>query len=100
MNEEYVCVLVTSKKYKQMLEEIYNCKDIVIPEKYRNKNNEKWCDSVETLYSLPVEISTAIDEEIKYVTKEEYEEIHKKEIEQMDDFFKNYEPDYMWNWNK
>lgn len=103
MNEkekEYYCVLVSKKKYKEMLEEIYNCKNIVIPEKYRNENKEKWCDGVETLYSLPVEISEEIEEDMKFVTKEEYDKLRLLHNKRYEEFMKNYEPDYMWNWNK
>lgn len=98
MNEKYYCVLVTPRKYKEMLEEINGFKSIVPPKKY--KNGEQWCEKVETIYSLPVEISTVIDEDMKYVTKEEYEELMEKSIKQYEEFMKNYEPDYMWNWNR
>ena len=96
MKENCVCVLVTPKKYQQILEEINNCKNIVIPEKYKESHCKDYIKGVEILFDLPVIISTAIDEDIKYVTKEEYEEIRKQEIKQTEEFFKNYEPDYMW----
>lgn len=97
MIDEYICVLVTPKKYKEMLEEINGLKCVILPKKHINdENNEQWCEKIETISSLPVRISTASDEEIKYVTKEEYEQIQKQEIKLMDDFFKEYEPDYMW----
>ena len=96
MKEKYICVLVTPKKYREMLEEINNCNHIIIPKKYQKKDNREWVDKVETLYNLPVEISTVIDEDIKYVTKEQYEEYRTKSIKQYEDFMKNYEPDYMW----
>jgi len=96
MNEEkeYIGVLVKPKKYHELLEEMYGMKCIYPP---RSAGKCEYAKSIQTIRSLPVEISTEIDEDIKFVTKEEYEKIRHKEITKYMKFLENYESDWEWN---
>lgn len=92
MDKDYYCVLVSPKKYQEMLEEINGMKCVYPPKKY---GKSKWVEEVKTLYSLPVEISQEIDEDLKYVTKEEYDEIKQLSIKKYEQFMKEYVSDEM-----
>lgn len=93
-DKEYIGVLVTPRKYQELLEEIHGMKCVYPP---RSAGKYKYAKSIQTIRNLPVEISTEIDEDMKFVTKEEYEKIRNIEATKYMEFLKNYESDWEWN---
>lgn len=93
-DKEYIGVLVTPKKYQELLEEMHGMRCVYPP---RGAGKCEYAKSIQTIKSLPVEISTEINEDMKFVTKEEYEQIKHKETTKYMEFLKNYESDWEWN---
>lgn len=90
--KEYYCVLVSPKKYREILERVNGSYYVKPPKQMKTS---MLYGEVETLYSLPIEISDVIEEDMKFVTKEEYDEIKQVSMKSYEQFMKEYVSDEM-----